>query len=97
MDCGGRMKSQTLCQVFFGSGKLTPTSLAIRHLRRHHLSVLVSKVRLKSVGRTGASRRAPSDVISRTRHLQTNEPLLGITRAGAEMRVRAIRRLSTIW
>ena len=36
------------------------------------------------------------DVISQTRHLQTIEPLLGITTAGAEIRVRAIRRLSTI-
>jgi len=35
--------------------------------------------------------------MSRTQHLQTNELPLGITRAGAEIRVRAIRRLSTIW
>ena len=52
------------------------------------------------MGRTGASgnlRRAPSDVISQPRPLQTTEPLLGIARAGADMRLRAIRRLSTIW
>jgi hypothetical protein len=56
-------------QFFFERSKLTPTSLAIRHWRRHGLMVLPSKVRLKSVGKTGASensRRAPTDVISRT-------------------------------
>ena len=51
------------------------------------------------VGRTGAlgnSMRAPSEVMSRTKQSQTNEPRLGITMAGAEMRVRVTDRRSTI-
>jgi hypothetical protein len=100
MDCVGGMKNRTVESGLARALKThRPTSFEFRHLMEHRLTVLPSKVRLKAVGRTGASgnsRRALSDVASRTRHLQTNEPPLAIARAGVEVRVRAIRRLSTM-
>ena len=69
-------------------------------MSRHDLNVLAqSKVRSKTVGRTGAfgnSRRAPSEVMSRTKQFHMNDLLFGITTAGAKMRVRVTNRRSVI-